>query len=178
MFPVTRVFCCTRPGKSCKSSSSGKLRSLQCPQNSAIHEKGQRETCVLNVDGAWWNPQILIVIPQSIALQPKFWILNTPLSILLPHISFIQPQFSIVTFSSTILTQKYRIFDSKCPQNSGISDNISASAAWSFFQVCVARISSCRCCQCHVLLVAHVASYVCRQLHVLPIAHIVGCTCC
>ena len=41
-----------RPGKSCKLSSSGKLGILQCPQNSVIRNKGQRETCVLNVDGA------------------------------------------------------------------------------------------------------------------------------
>ena len=38
-----------RPGKSCESSSSGKFRALQCPQNSVIHDKGQRETCVSNV---------------------------------------------------------------------------------------------------------------------------------
>ena len=30
----------SRPGKSCKMSSSGKFRDLQCPQNSAIHNKG------------------------------------------------------------------------------------------------------------------------------------------
>ena len=29
------------------------------------------------------------------------------------------------------------IFNSKCPQNSGISDKMSASTACSFFQVCV-----------------------------------------
>ena len=38
-----------RPEKSCKSSSSGKLRILQCPQNSVIRSKGQRETYVLNI---------------------------------------------------------------------------------------------------------------------------------
>ena len=41
-----------RPGKSCKLSSSSKFRILQCPQNSVIPDKGQRETCLLNVDGA------------------------------------------------------------------------------------------------------------------------------
>ena len=29
-----------RPGKSCKSSSSGKFIALQCPQNRAIRDKG------------------------------------------------------------------------------------------------------------------------------------------
>ena len=48
--PMTIVSC--RPGKSCKLSSGGKLRILQYPQNSVIRDKGQRETCVLNVDGA------------------------------------------------------------------------------------------------------------------------------
>ena len=48
-----------RPGKSCKSSSRGKLRILQCPQNRVIRDKGQRETCVLNVDGihSIWSNQ-------------------------------------------------------------------------------------------------------------------------
>ena len=32
-----------RPGKSFKMSSSGKLRVLQCPQNSVIREKGCKE---------------------------------------------------------------------------------------------------------------------------------------
>ena len=39
----------TRPGKSCKSSSSGKFWILHCPQNSVIRDKGQRETCILNI---------------------------------------------------------------------------------------------------------------------------------
>ena len=39
----------TRPGKSSKSFSSGKLRALQCPQNSMIHDKGWMEICVSNV---------------------------------------------------------------------------------------------------------------------------------
>ena len=30
-----------RPGKSFESSSSGKFRTLQCPQNSVICDKGQ-----------------------------------------------------------------------------------------------------------------------------------------
>ena len=38
-----------RPGKSCKSSSSGKFRALQSPQNSVIRDKGEREKCALNV---------------------------------------------------------------------------------------------------------------------------------
>ena len=128
-----------RPGKSCNSSSSGKFRILQCPQNSVIRDKGQRETCVLNVGVAWWNPQILIAYPQSRALLPQFWILNPQFSYLLPQISFIQLQLSIVNSSSFILNQKYWIFDSKCPQNSMISYKLSASTACtacSFFQVC------------------------------------------
>ena len=46
-----------------------------------------------------------------------------------------QPQFFIFNSTPTILNQKYRIFDSKCPQNSVISDKMSASATCSFFQV-------------------------------------------
>ena len=38
----------SRPGKSYKLSSSGKFRILQCPQNSMIRVKGQRETCASN----------------------------------------------------------------------------------------------------------------------------------
>ena len=38
-----------RPGKSCKLHSSGKFRILQCPQNSMIRVKGQRETCASNL---------------------------------------------------------------------------------------------------------------------------------
>ena len=120
-----------RPGKSCKSSSRGKLRYLQCPQNSVIRDNGQRETCVSNVGMAWWNPQILIAYHQSKALQPQFWALNPPLSILLPKISIVNSSFSI-------LSQKYRILNSKWPQNSVISAKMSASAACttcSFFQV-------------------------------------------
>ena len=103
-----------------------------------IRDKGQREACVLNVGVARWNPQILIAYPQLIALQPQFSMLNPQFTILLPKIPFIQPQLSIVNSSSPILTQKYRIFGSKCPQNSVISDKMSASAACttcSFFQV-------------------------------------------
>ena len=51
---------------------------------------------------------------------PQFWIFNPHFSILLPQITFIQPQFSIVNSSFSMLTQKYRIFDSNCPQNSVI----------------------------------------------------------
>ena len=43
----------TRPGKSCKLSSSGKFRILQCPQNSVIRDKGQIEICIWNVGVAW-----------------------------------------------------------------------------------------------------------------------------
>ena len=129
-----------RPGKSCKLSSSEKFRISQCPQNSVIRDKVQRESSVLNVGVAWWNPHILITYPQSIALQPRFWIINAPFDILLPQISFIHPQFSIVNSDSSVLTQKCRIFDSKCPQNSLILNEMSTSAACtacSFFQVCL-----------------------------------------
>ena len=78
----------------------------------------------------------MIAYPQSIALQPQFWILNPQCSIPLPKISFIQPQLSIVNSSSSIHTKKKQIFDSKCPQNSIISDKMFASAACSFFQIC------------------------------------------
>ena len=108
-----------------------------------IRDKGQRETCVLNVGVAWWNPQILIAYPHSIALQPQFWILINPFSILLAQISFIQPQFSIVNSSSSILTQKYWIFVSTCPQNSVISDKMSANAVCSFFQVWPPYMNQC-----------------------------------
>ena len=49
----------TRPGKSCESSSSWKLRALQCPQNSGIRDNGSTKIYVLNVGVAWWNPQLL-----------------------------------------------------------------------------------------------------------------------
>ena len=62
----------TRPGNSCKSSSRGIFRILQCPQNRVIRDKGQRETYILNVGVALWNPQFLIAFPQSIAIQPQF----------------------------------------------------------------------------------------------------------
>ena len=129
----------SRPGKSCELSSSGKFRALQCPSNSVIRDKGWTEICVSNGGVAWSNPQILSAYPQSIALHPQFWILNPPFSILLPKISFIQPQFSISNSSFFILSKKYGIFGSKSPQNSVISDKMSASAACtacSFFQVC------------------------------------------
>ena len=75
---------------------------------------------------------------QSIALHPQFWIINPPFSILLHQISFIQLQFSIFNTCFSILSKKYGIFASKSPQNSVISDKMSASAtctACSFFQV-------------------------------------------
>ena len=37
------------PEKSCKWSSSGKFRALQCPQNSVICDNGWTERYVLNV---------------------------------------------------------------------------------------------------------------------------------
>ena len=42
-------------GNSCKLSSRGKFRILQCPQNNMIRDKGQRETCVLTLchPGFW-----------------------------------------------------------------------------------------------------------------------------
>ena len=64
--------------------------------------------------------------------------LNPLFSILLSQISLFQPQFSFFNSSSSILSQKYGIFDSKCPQNSVISDKMSTSAtctACSFFPV-------------------------------------------
>ena len=84
------------------------------------------------------NPQILSAYPQSIAFNPQFWLLNPPFSILLPQISFIQPQFSTFNSSFPILSKKYGIVGSKSPQNSVISDKMSASGACtacSFFRV-------------------------------------------
>ena len=77
--------------------------------------------------------------PQSIPLHPQFLILNASFSILLPQISLIQPHFSIFNSAPSILSQKNGIFTSKSPQNTVISDKMSASAACtacSFFQVC------------------------------------------
>ena len=92
---------------------------------------------------AWLNPPILSAYPQSIALHPQFWILNHPFSILLPQIFYIQPQFSIFNSSFSILSQRCEILcDWKSPQNSVISNEMSASAACtacSFFQVCWIR---------------------------------------
>ena len=67
-------------------------------------------------------------------------ILNPKSSILLPSTSnLLYPtQFSIVKSSSSIPTQKNKKFDSKCPQNSVISNKMSARAtctACTFFQV-------------------------------------------
>ena len=70
--------------------------------------------------------------------SPQFSILNALFSILLPQISLIQPQVCTFDSSSSILSQKNRIFDSKSPQTSVISNKMSASAtctACSFFQV-------------------------------------------
>ena len=60
------------------------FRALQCPWNSMMHYKGV----------AWWNPQILIVHPQSTAFHHRFLILNTLFSVLIHQIFFIKPQFS------------------------------------------------------------------------------------
>ena len=62
----------SRPGKSCKSSSSGKSRTLQCPQNSVIRDNGWTELYVLKVGVAWWKPQILITYPLFIAIHLNF----------------------------------------------------------------------------------------------------------
>ena len=75
-------------------------------------------------------------ILKSITMHSQFSILNASFSILLPQISLLQPQFSIFNSSSSILSQNIGIFDSKSPQNSVISDKMSASAACSFFQIC------------------------------------------
>ena len=96
---------------------------------------GWTEIYVLNVGVAWWNSQILIAYPQSIALCPPFLIPNASFSILLPQISLILPHFSIFNSSSSFLNQKNGIFDSKSPQNRLISGKMFASAACSFFQV-------------------------------------------
>ena len=80
-----------KSGKSCESSSSGKFKALQCPQNSAIRDNGWTDLFVLNVGVVWWNPQILMAYPQSIVFNPQFSILNASFSILLPQISFLQP---------------------------------------------------------------------------------------
>ena len=143
-----------RPGKICKSSSSRKFRVVQCPQNSGIRNNGWTEIYVLNVGVAWWNPQILMTYPQSISLHPQFPILNAPISILLPYISYIHCQFSILNSSSYIQSQKNGIVDSKSPQNSVISDKMSASAACtacSFFQVCHTDLYRKYCVKFHIL---------------------------
>ena len=104
----------------------------------------QTYICVLNVCVAWWNPQILIVYPQFIALYPQFY---PQFFSLKPQISFNnQPKclltnflFPVFNSSSSILCQNVRKFVSKCPQNSVILDKMSASVACtacSFFQVC------------------------------------------
>ena len=82
----------SRPGKSCKLSSSEKFRILQCPLNS-VREREKH-------------------VYQMLALQPQFLFLNPQFSILLSQIFFIQPRLSIVYSSSSILNKKCRIFDS------------------------------------------------------------------
>ena len=112
----------SRPGKGCKLSASGKFRALVCPQNSVIHDNGWTEIYALNFGVAWWNPQILMAYPQSIALPPQFSILDSSFSIILP-------QISLFNSSSSILSQMNWIFDSESPQNSAISNKMSASKA-------------------------------------------------
>ena len=63
-----------RPEKCCKMSSSGEFRSLQCLQNSVIHDKGWPEICFIPVGLAWWNRQISIIHTQSKAIHPQFWV--------------------------------------------------------------------------------------------------------
>ena len=116
----------SRPGKSYKSSSSGKFRMLQCPQNSVIRDKDQIETRVLNFGVVWWNPQILIVYPQSIALHPLYWIQNSSFSSLLTLISLSNLNSPTSTHlpRSSIKSTRYLIqkvlkiaqFPTKCPQ--------------------------------------------------------------
>ena len=88
-----------------------------------------------------------ILISWLPSLYPNPSIFNFQLKDLhLTKISFIQPQISIFNSSSSILNQKNGIFDSKSPQNSIISDKMSASAACtacSFFQVWREICSSC-----------------------------------
>ena len=63
-------------------------------------------------------------------LKPKCSILNPPTSYLLYPASILHRHLLFLYFN--------RIFDSKCPQNTGISDKMSASAACTacnFFQV-------------------------------------------
>ena len=64
----------------------------------------------------------------------EFQIINS--HFFLPHISFIQFPFSIFDYSSSMFSQKHEIFDLKCLQNSMIFDKMSASPAFSFFQIC------------------------------------------
>ena len=113
--------------KSCESSSSGKIRAIQFPQN--------RNVCIKCWCGMIKpsNLECLSSIhsPQSSISNSKSSILHPPTSNL-----FIQPHFSIFKSSFSILSQMYRIFGSKCPQNSVISDKMSVSTACSFFQVC------------------------------------------
>ena len=68
------------------------------------------------------------------------------------QISFIKPQFSIFNSSFSILCQKYSLFDSKCPQNSIISDKISlallaafskSSLEWDFLVSIFKKIHNC-----------------------------------
>ena len=102
-------------------SSSGNFRALQCPPNSVIRDKLWTEIRVSNVCLALLNPQILTAYSQSI--------LNSKSSILLPQISFMQPKFPIFNYLFSILSKKNGIFCSKGPQNSAISDKMSASVA-------------------------------------------------
>ena len=112
-----------RPGKSCESSSNGKFRALQSPQNSAICGKEWTEISVSSIGGAWSNPQILSSYPQSIALHPHIWILNSPSSYLKSLLSNLNSPSSILLFPSSVKSKGYLAqkvlkivgFPTKCP---------------------------------------------------------------
>ena len=84
--------------------------------------------------------------PPSSIFNSKCFILHAPSSNLLDpnlhlRLFFLHPPYLldpsiIFNSSSSILSQKNGIFDSKSPQNSVISNKMSASTACSFFQVC------------------------------------------
>ena len=99
-----------RPGKSCKSSSSGKLRILQCPQNSLICVKRTKRNMCIECWCDMMESSNLDCLSLIQRLSTSICILNPQISILLPQISFSKPQFSIVNSSSSILTWMYRIF--------------------------------------------------------------------
>ena len=100
-----------------------------------IHNKGWPEICVSNVVVARLNHQILIVLhPLSSIFNFEFSTLFSPCSYLKSLLKKLQ--FSNFHSSSSILSQKYRISDSKFPQNSRTSDKLSASVACTTCIVC------------------------------------------